>query len=317
MRSQGGIRPIRPWRVLNFIVCLVLIALPNTVFKLLPKVACKPSVLSGHTSYHAHEHGHSKERVITPDFVTLVELQSRLERVMDDIASSSKAAVDIKDSEMALRDLATLVRYSALSNKDPLESDLKLFVRDAKVASGNLQQFGSHVWGAMDRIKYMLIQLESTPTGSEDIATHRKDMEAIWRQGLELLRSTLCKLIHEAQDNVDSLQRLEERLNNIEDMVSAEMHKITCQEHALKQQWVRESLGLNEEKRQSHGASLELLATIKDYRKRALSHVIGALFQLTKMSNDLDELIDEVIAPVIISDSSDISIEVHVASKFA
>ncbi|CAE6519608.1 unnamed protein product [Rhizoctonia solani] len=213
MRSQGGIRPIRPWRVLKFILiaCLVLVALPNTVLKSFPKVACKPSVLAGHTSYNAHERGHSKERVITPDFVTLAELQSRLGHVMEDSASSTKVAVNIKDSEMALRDLATL------------KSDIKAFVGDAKAAGGNLQQFGG----------------QNPSTAEGDITAYHTDMEAIWRQGLELLDKTLRKLIHEAQDNFGSLQRLEERLNNIEDMVSAEKHKIFCQEQELNRQWFR------------------------------------------------------------------------------
>ncbi|CAE7210568.1 unnamed protein product [Rhizoctonia solani] len=233
MRSQGGIRPIRPWRVLKFILiaCLVLVALPNTVLKSFPKVACKPSVLAGHTSYNAHERGHSKERVITPDFVTLAELQSRLGHVMEDSASSTKVAVNIKDSEMALRDLATL------------KSDIKAFVGDAKAAGGNLQQFGGRIWGAVDRIvslnKRTLIILENPSTAEGDITAYHTDMEAIWRQGLELLDKTLRKLIHEAQDNFGSLQRLEERLNNIEDMVSAEKHKIFCQEQELNRQWFR------------------------------------------------------------------------------
>ncbi|CAE7211206.1 unnamed protein product [Rhizoctonia solani] len=317
---KSAIGPV--WRVIKFalVTYLVLVALPYTIFESFPEVVCKLPVLSEYTPYCAQEHGHSSSEkpIVTPDFVTLVNMQSGLNYVMEDSASGAKVAVDIKDSEMALRDLATLVRYSALSNKDPLESDLKLFVKDAKVASGNLQQFGSRVWGSVDRIvslnKHMLIQLENTPTGKEDIATYRKDMEAIWRQGLGLLSSTLRKLIHEAQDNVGSLQRLEERLNNIEDMVSAEKHEISRQEQELKQQWVRERLGLNEEKRQSHGASLELLTTIKDDRKRALSHVTGALLQLTKMSNDLDELRDGVVAPVIISGSSNTPVEAHIES---
>jgi hypothetical protein len=41
----------------------------------------------------------------TPDFITLAGLQSRMEYVMERTAGSSKVAVDIKDSEMALRDL--------------------------------------------------------------------------------------------------------------------------------------------------------------------------------------------------------------------
>ncbi|CAE6429984.1 unnamed protein product [Rhizoctonia solani] len=278
---------------------------------------CNIPVLSGY-SYCVRELDLPRRPIVTPDFIALAGLQSRLEQVMKDSAGSSKVAVDIKDSEMALRDLGTLVQNSALSNKDPLGRDLKLFVGDAKGTSESLQRFGSRVWGAVDRIislnEHMLIRLESIPTGRRANKAEQKGMEDIWLQAIEALDKGLRKLIHEAQENLGQLQRLEERLENIEDMVTTEKQAISGQEQKLKRQWLREKLGMNEEKRQSHSASLELIEMVKDDRKRALRHVAEALFNLKQISNDLDDLREGVATPIIIADSSNVPIEVHIDS---
>ncbi|CAE6447078.1 unnamed protein product [Rhizoctonia solani] len=168
--------------------------------------------------------------VVTADFITLVHLQSRLGQVMEDTAQSSKAAVDIKDSEMTLRNLHTRITHSALSNKDTLGRNLQSYVEGAKAASDNLQRFGSRVWGAVDGVvslnEHILLMLENTSTEWGLATAHQRGLESIWLQGIEFLDQTLRKLIHEAQDNVGALQRLEEMLNNIDVMLSAEKHGI-------------------------------------------------------------------------------------------
>ncbi|KAH7335157.1 hypothetical protein B0J17DRAFT_668880 [Rhizoctonia solani] len=314
------------------ILCLVFLALgPESPTKSL----CKIPVLSGYTSHCARELDLPRKPVATPDFITLARLQSRLEQVMKDSASSSKVAVDIKDSEMALRDLGTVVKHSALSKKDILGRDLKSFVNDAKAAGASLQQFGSRVWGAVDRIvslnEHTLLILESTSTAGEgnsgssgwwgrkggEVASRvpdPKEMENIWLQGVFMLDQNLRKLIHEAQHNIGSLQRLEEKLNSIADMVAEEKHEIMDKELALKQQWFRELFGMNNGEWHSHSMSHALLERVKNNRQDALNHVTGVLLKLKQMSNDLDDLREGVATPLIIPASSNIPIEAHIKS---
>ncbi|KAH7335156.1 hypothetical protein B0J17DRAFT_64869 [Rhizoctonia solani] len=292
-----------------------------------------PPVLSGYCSHCASELDLPKEPVATPDFITLAGLQSRLEQVMKDSASSSKVAAGIKTSEIALRDLGTAVKHSALSKKHILERDLKSFVNDAKTTGASLQQFGSRVWGAVDRIvslnEHILLILESTPTSGDgnegsqswwgqrggEVASQvpdSKDIENIWRQGIDLLGKTLHKLIHEAQHNMGSLQRLEERLNNIADMVAEEKDDILGKERELKKKWIRELFRMNNAEWHSHSVSHALLEMVKNDRQHALNHVEGVLYKLNRMSSELEDLRDGVVKPLIISSSFKIPVEKHI-----
>ncbi|CCO37204.1 hypothetical protein BN14_11358 [Rhizoctonia solani AG-1 IB] len=258
-------------------------------------VQCSTKPISSYAVMFQNEH------ITTPDFVTLAGLQSRMEYVMERTAGSSKAAVDIKDSEMALRDLGTLVKQSNIAGKDALGRDISHFINEAKIASGNLQRFGSHVWGAVDRILSL-----NEP--------HRKGLELIWIQSIELMEKNLRRLIHEAQDNVGLLQRLEERLNNIQDMVYIEIDEISGKERELRRDLLGELFGTNQDKRRSHDASRELLEAVGLNRKVALRHVTDVLFKLEQMSNDLDGLRERVAQPLIVADSSNTSIEEHINS---
>ncbi|EUC59805.1 transmembrane protein, putative, partial [Rhizoctonia solani AG-3 Rhs1AP] len=333
-RARGAVGLI--WRFLlpTLVAYLLLIVTTGNVPEALSEVPCKLPALTRHFPHCTPEPQIPEVQlvevqpvevqppppeepisIVTPDFAALVQMQSQLGQVMDDTAGSSKVAVDVKDSEMSLRDLRTRVAHSTLSNKDILGQDLKRFVQDAKATSENLQQFGSRVWGAVDRVvslnEHTLITLENAPTERGLVKAHEKRLESIWHQGIQLLDHTLRKLIHEAQDNVGTLQRLEERLNNIEDMVSTEQHDIDSQESELKRQWFRETLGLNAEQRQSNSASLGLLTVVKDDRKRALKHVTGALLKLKQMSNDLDDFREKVATPMVTISSSHIPVEKH------
>ncbi|CEL61717.1 hypothetical protein RSOLAG1IB_04467 [Rhizoctonia solani AG-1 IB] len=131
------------WGVVQIILVtyLVSIVIPNTIIQSYPTTLCSLPLLS---KYHPHC-VIPDEHITTPDFVTLAGLQSRMEYVMKHTADSSKVAVDIKDSEMALGDLGTLIKQSNIAGKDTLGRDISHFTNEAKSASGNLQRFGTHV----------------------------------------------------------------------------------------------------------------------------------------------------------------------------
>ncbi|KAJ1306929.1 hypothetical protein OPQ81_007912 [Rhizoctonia solani] len=318
---------------LNFVkfiitVYLLFAALPYAILESFPEAPCKLPIVSRYSPHCTRELKHPRRPIFNPDFITLARLQSRLEYVMEDSASSSVVSVDIKESEMALRDLGTLVRHSSLDNKVALARDLKLFVEDAKTASSSLQQFGTRVWGAVDKIvsgnEHAIailesISLEASAKSSGSIfgfslsveqdttPTYREQLEDLWLQEIQLLEKTVRKLIQEAQANVGSLERLEERLHMIQDMTVPEEEKLRVEERAFKRLWFPD-----EEKQQSNSASLKLLQMVQDNRKQALNHVSGVLFKLEQMSNDLGDLREGVATPIIIARSSNIPIEAHI-----
>ncbi|KAG8741403.1 hypothetical protein FRC11_014850, partial [Ceratobasidium sp. 423] len=253
MGLRGAVASIRKY-VIHVLLVYLLLVLPNTIPESFSGALCKLPILSGHFPHYCTRGSDpTGGPIIHPDFVTLARLQARLEYVMEDSASSPVIVDNIKDSEITLRDLGTLVKLSTLSRKDTLEEELKLFVENARAAGERLQEFGSRVWGAVDRIvslnEHALILLERisleasggyftsiigflTPIERETATTHRKWMEDIWLQSLESLDKNLRGLIHETQANVGFLQRLEARLNNIQDMAIAEEEELRGEERA-------------------------------------------------------------------------------------
>ncbi|KAF8705294.1 hypothetical protein RHS03_05302, partial [Rhizoctonia solani] len=280
-------------------------------------------------------------RRFSPDFPKLVSLQSRLEDVMDDSASSSIVAVDIKNSEMAVRDLTTLVKISTLVAKDSLVERLNEFVVDAKTAGRNLQRFGGRVGGAVDQIvamnEYVLKLLENTAKDSEAqissgpvqrvmnavspikvsgpqvIAARRKEVETMWYQATGMMDATIRKLIHEAEANIIALDKLESQLDLINEMILREDEGIRAKaEEVLGELWTK--LGGNKKKLNSFRSHRMLLNEIRTYRKRALAHVSSTLVQLQGLSADLDDLRQRVVTPTLAGEEAGIPLEVHIGS---
>jgi hypothetical protein len=109
-----------------------------------------------------------------PRYKDLVELQTRFEAIMESTGLDTNIAMDLKNSEMAVRDLNTLVRFfcllvdrfsdihvsvldahlqvklSDIVSKDLLASSLDDFVSSAKDASRHLSKLDAGVGGAVD-----------------------------------------------------------------------------------------------------------------------------------------------------------------------
>ncbi|CUA68882.1 hypothetical protein RSOLAG22IIIB_08129 [Rhizoctonia solani] len=319
-------------------VYLMAIILRNAVSELIPEAPCKHPSLTRYFPHCAYELNPQERSAINPDFVTLARLQSQLEVVMEDSAKNSLVAVNIKCSEMALRDLSASIKLSSLARKHILEEEIKHFVIDSQAASGDLQEFSSRVRASVARIMYLnedtMMALESgksleilgvfysmvnglIPTEWDTASTHRKRMEDIWLQGIELLDRTLRELIHQARHNIGSLQKLRERLNNIQDMVTKEEHEIHDEEQAFEREWFsewKERFKFNEEKRQSHSDNRKLLWVVDKDSLRARDYTVGVLSNLEDMSRSLRILRGEVSRPIIASGLSKIPIEAHISN---
>lgn len=85
------------------------------------------------------------------DFPTLMNIESSFEKIVDSAAGGSALARVMKQSEMAVSDLSTVVRYSDLKCKETLAERLDVFARDAKGNVRALQGFGSKVGGVLDQ----------------------------------------------------------------------------------------------------------------------------------------------------------------------
>ncbi|CAE6428857.1 unnamed protein product [Rhizoctonia solani] len=326
------------WVLATYLILMALSGTSDLFVKTFMSPVCKLPLISGRIDYCNRD---AFSRRFSPDFPKLASLQSRLEDVMDDSASSSIVAVDIKNSEIAVRDLTTLVKLSSLIAKDSLVDRLNEFVVDAKATGRNLQRFGSRVGGAVDQIvtmnEYVLKLLENTvkdsqpqissgpiqrvvnavspikPAGPQMVAARRKEVETMWYQATGMMESTIRRLILEAEANIIALDKLEGQLDLINEMILREDEGIRAQaEEVLGELWTK--LGGNKKKLYNFRSHRMLLNEIRTYRKRALAHVSSTLVQLQGLSADLDDLRQRVATPALAGEEAGIPLEVHIGS---
>jgi hypothetical protein len=91
-------------------------------------------------------------------YTELVELQSRLENVMD-LAGDGTLSWAVRSSEVAMRDLTMEVRLSDLVSKDTFVDKLLSFTHEAKDTARLLQRLSSRVGGAVDTCVFYLHHL--------------------------------------------------------------------------------------------------------------------------------------------------------------
>lgn len=85
------------------------------------------------------------------DFPALVAVQSTtFEKMLDESVGGSTLSLEIKKSEIATKDLITLVSVSELKTRDQVAESLSNFVIDARATSEGLQKLSSRVKSAVD-----------------------------------------------------------------------------------------------------------------------------------------------------------------------
>ncbi len=85
------------------------------------------------------------------DFPALVDVQSKtFEKMLEESIGGSTLSLEIKKSEIATKDLITLVKVSELKTRDLVAQTLSDFVNDAKATSEGLQKLSSHVKYTVD-----------------------------------------------------------------------------------------------------------------------------------------------------------------------
>jgi len=271
-----------------------------------------------------------------PDFPNLMNLQSKFESILVETAGTTTVALELKKSEMAIRDLTNLVRVSDLVSKDRLSILLDSFLGSAKTAGRELQRLGSRVGGTVDSIlamdDYVLRLLEQTnnvpeigtiaamigalvpfgPSASQRALAQRQEIQTLWFQATGALESNIARLITEAEASVVLLDRLEADLEVINQMLSREAHQMRDKtDELLAELWTR--LGGNRRQLANFKSHRALLTNIRLYRNRALSYVTSTLVQLQQLSSDLEDLRERVSTPLS-SPNSNIPLEVHISS---
>ncbi|THH15568.1 hypothetical protein EW146_g4925 [Bondarzewia mesenterica] len=263
------------------------------------------------------------------DYPQLVKMQSEtLETLLDEAVDGPGLALEIKKAEMATSDLASLVRVSDLTSRDRLAEVLAEFVLDARKAGRGLQRFNAKVDGAVDSVltinDHALRAIEAANSKSSAVVLHRlwpfsSTSEAATRavvtrtfgDAMNVLSTSMRRLVLEAEISLADLNKLEERLWTLAELVAREDSTLSStRADLLADLWTR--LGGNRKVVRGVEGHMMLLRNVGTYRKRALAHVVATLHTLEGMSEDMEELRERVTAPDLVGDK--IPIEVHMKS---
>ncbi|KAH8728346.1 hypothetical protein GQ44DRAFT_702176 [Phaeosphaeriaceae sp. PMI808] len=267
------------------------------------------------------------------DFEELIHVQERFEDILDASQDVSTLPATIKDSELAIRDLRTLVRYSRLPSRNQLDLEFHNFVLTANEASIDLSRYNSRIGATMDRViatntwtMAVLQGLEEKEASIGAVGRFFNAMTAnfvspsptlqqrIFDQYLKHVsqnKEEITRLIETAQALLQVLQNLDERLDTIHSISTNDDQTITKnQDELLSYLWTK--LGGNSASVKSNAKQLNLLGNISAYRKKALKHVSETLLKLQEIQAELENLRDGVAAPEVLGWRSGVPISYHV-----
>ncbi|KIK56757.1 hypothetical protein GYMLUDRAFT_173866, partial [Collybiopsis luxurians FD-317 M1] len=246
------------------------------------------------------------------DFPSLVNAQSQsLEALLDGSAGGSELSLTLKKAELAVTDLVILVKLSKLDKKDLL------------TASRGLQQFTTKVTGSVDQIlafnvyAFNTINSARTPSISSTVNpfyTHPNVESAaveVFNEVMTALVTNVARLIIVAEEQLANLERLEEQLNLINNIVFKEDFLISsAKDELLSELWTK--LGGNQRVLKSIDGHLKLLNGIGEYRRRAKAYVASALQTLRALGDELEGLKERASGPQLAG--THLPVEVHIAS---
>ncbi|KAL0067874.1 hypothetical protein AAF712_005042 [Marasmius tenuissimus] len=260
------------------------------------------------------------------DYSRLANAQTAtFEELLDASVGGSALSLEVKKAEMATKDLSTLVRYSKLTSRDLIAEALDKFIEDARATGRGLQRLSSKTGGAVDSImavnNYALHTIEAAQANSVSrtirllVPFMKPNTQAVilqtFGEAMTVLSSTIHRLIVEAEVQLANLERLEEALSVLHELVHREDTSISAQKsEILSELWTK--LGGNKRRIEGLDGHLTLLKNLGVYRKQALAHVVAALQTLRALSDDMEDMRERVTAPELVGES--VPVDVHLRS---
>jgi hypothetical protein len=269
----------------------------------------------------------------TANFEELIDVQGRFEDILDASKDSSALPATIKNSELAIRDLRTLVRYSRLPSRKELDNEFEYFVQTANEASADLSRYNSKIGLAIDRV---LATNRWTTQVLEGLSEKEASIGAVGRVFNSLTgafvappptlqqrifdqyvlhigknKQEITGLIERAQALLQVLNNLDGRLATIFEIATNDDQSIIrTQEELLSSLWTK--LGGNRGDVKANAVSLNLLQNIGAYRKKAVVHVSETLLKLQEIQAELENLRESIAAPEVLGYRDELPMEYHI-----
>lgn len=268
------------------------------------------------------------------EFDKLVITQSNFEDILEASVHQAALPLAMKNSELSIRDLRTVVRHSSLGSRNELVNEFDGFIETARQASDGLSQFNSRISRALDGIlsanrwtMKVLQGIEATPDPQGIIPRflsqylsafsltipQQTTEDVIYDQYIRHtaeVEEQIQVCILEANTLLAVLENLDDRLHQIQDIAHREDLKVgDAKAELLGLLWTK--LGGNRGPLAKQEQQLATLNDVGKYRKTAVQHVISTLVKLKDIENNLSQLRDDVAAPTVL-DKRRLPLEMHV-----
>lgn len=271
----------------------------------------------------------------TAEFDRLLTAQSAFEEVFTASVWEGNLPIDMKKSELAVRDLKLLVQNSDIPSKNELTFELVNFIETAKEAGTDLASYNTRIGRGIDKIlttnKWTLQQLAGIADTEANrgaiprfisnvnifnpfMTVEHTSEELMMEQYLRhtaTIQDEIDALIVEAQVLLRILNNLDERLDVIGDIAARDGIKAQVNQDELFANlwtWIGgNKQGVDRTKRQ-----LTLLGNVSTYRKLAIAHVTGTIIKLQDIAANLEDLRERVTAPEILGTREGMPLSMHI-----
>lgn len=268
------------------------------------------------------------------EFDKLVITQSNFEDILEASVHQAALPLAMKNSELSIRDLRTVVKHSSLGSRNELVNEFDGFIETARQASDGLSQFNSRISRALDGIlsanrwtMKVLQGIEASPDTEGIIprffsqylsvfsltTPQHSTEDVIYDQYIRHtseVEEQIQVCILEANTLLEVLENLDDRLHQIQDIAHREDLKVgDAKAELLGLLWTK--LGGNRGPLAKQEQQLATLNDVSRYRKTAMQHVISTLVKLKDIENNLSQLRDDVAAPTIV-DRKRMPLEMHI-----
>ncbi|KAM6537583.1 hypothetical protein FALCPG4_003497 [Fusarium falciforme] len=274
----------------------------------------------------------SLDTIVTPEagashveFDQLMDVQSKFEQVLEKSADGVSLPFEMKRSEMAIRDLRTLIRHSDVSRREELVLEFDGYIDTARQSATDLQKFNTHVGSSVDAIisinrwtsRYIDTLAPSEESSSSLSSTSPFVSWASWlfhpfqptsdhmfneRMLLDKyiehtaqVSNRIAALILEAQAVLRLFTQAEDYLNRIYEITTLSSIDAEEQRDSLRSLWNLVGITTNGAARVSR--QIALLRQVDDQRTTAVAQVSALILELESIQQGLGDLRDAVAQP--------------------
>ncbi|KAI8641646.1 hypothetical protein BD408DRAFT_367766 [Parasitella parasitica] len=245
-----------------------------------------------------------------PDFTHFVRLQENLyDGMLSQNSADSISALELKQVELATRDLQAMIKFSNLLMHDLLEAKLGDYIVRSRRFGRDIQSLQAQTKGVIDNlITYNTFTFRKL-SDVETKKSSRQDLRALYEHAMTLVEKEAKRLILAIEKAQTSLALLEEDLYAIHEIsVQEKTYQKSEKPHILanlinmvRGKGVRRSLVKE---------NLDLLLNFDAERSKAAQQLMIMLDRMEAFQMDLEELRAQVVAPILVPDY--LPLEMHI-----